>query len=151
MFYHYKIHHLNCHWTLQMWSKINFTKGGRCWQPTYIMEKPFSIHICWVKLAYMMCRCEGALNQVLWKTTHTLTTYAPTFKKFTNFVESQGSFSYTPPTKDLDLFHMSDGIWLELVDTFAPITHCILVQVCSTSSCKQNWSSYSFVHYKVWN
>jgi hypothetical protein len=49
------------------------------------------------------------------------------------------------------LFHMSDGIWLELVDTFAPITHCILVQVCSTSSCKQNWSSYSFVHYKVWN
>jgi hypothetical protein len=37
MFYHHKIHYLNCHQTLQMWSKINFIRGGRCWQSIYIM------------------------------------------------------------------------------------------------------------------
>jgi hypothetical protein len=37
MFYHHKIHYLNCHQTLQMWLKINFIRGGRCWQSIYIM------------------------------------------------------------------------------------------------------------------
>ncbi len=65
------------------------------------------------------------LNKVLWKTTRTLTTYALTLKDFTIFFESWGPFSNTLLVKDLDLFHMSGGILLDLVDAHlhpSPIT-----------------------------
>jgi hypothetical protein len=70
------------------------------------------------------------LNKVLWKTTCTLTTYALTLKDFTIFFLSWGPFSNTLLVKDLDLFHMSGGILLELVDTHlhpSPITFCASV------------------------
>ncbi len=54
--------------------------------------------------------------------------------------------------KDLDLLPHK---WWDFIRagecTLAPITCCILVQECSTSSCEHNWNSYSFVHSKVWN
>ncbi len=39
---------------------------------------------------------KEALNQVLWKTTNNLTTYAFVLKYFVVFVKSQGPFSNTP-------------------------------------------------------
>ncbi len=47
---------------------------------------------------------KEALNKFLWKTTHVSTAYALVLRNFVDFVESQGSFSDTPPMKDLDLF-----------------------------------------------
>jgi hypothetical protein len=86
------------------------------------------------------------------KKTHSPTTYPLTLKKVTNFVESQGPFFDVPLVKDLYLFPHK---WWDLIGTsgctLAPIICHILAQVCSASSCKCNWSSYSFVHNKVWN
>jgi hypothetical protein len=48
------------------------------------------------------------------------------------------------PHKWWDMIGISGG-------TFAPIACHILTQVCSTSSWKQNWNSYSFVHNKMRN
>jgi len=54
--------------------------------------------------------------------------------------------------KDLDLLPHE---WWDLIRasgcTFTPITCHILAQVCSTSPCERNWSSYSFIHNKVPN
>jgi hypothetical protein len=73
------------------------------------------------------CRCKGSLNRVLWKFTHTPTTYALTLKDFLNFVESQGPFFDTPLMKGLKLLPHE---WWDLIGvggcTFAPITRCIL-------------------------
>jgi hypothetical protein len=92
---------------------------------------------------------KEALNKVLWQTTHTPTTYALALK---DFVESWSSFSNIPLVKDLDLLPHE---WWDLTRiggrTFAPITRCILVQMCIASSCEQNWNPYSFIHNKVWN
>jgi hypothetical protein len=100
----------------------------------------------------MMANVKEALNIVLQKTTITPTTYALTLKDFANFVESQGPFFDTPLVKDLDLLPHD---WWDLTKvngcTLALIAHRILAQVCSASSCEQNWSSYSFIHSKIQN
>jgi hypothetical protein len=89
-------------------------------------------------------------NKVLRKIACTPTTYPLAFKKFTNFVGSQGPFFDTPLVKDLYLFPHE---WWDLIGTsgrtLAPIVCHILAQVCSASLCKCNWISYSFVHNKV--
>jgi hypothetical protein len=86
-----------------------------------------------------------ALNKVLQKTVSTPTTYALALSDFANFVKSQGSFFDTPLMKDLDLLPHK---WRDFIRahgcTLAPITHCILVQLCFASSCEWNWNSYLF-------
>lgn len=93
---------------------------------------------------------RSALNNFLWKIVGISTEHVLVLKDFTNFVKSQGPFSNTPQMKNLDLFQHD---WWDLIGTnghtLAPTTHHILVQVFSTSSCKWNWSSYSFLHSKV--
>ncbi len=84
MFYPYKIFHLNCHQTLQMRLKINFTKGGRCERMTYIMQgNPYLMgEVCPLDDA----NAKQDLNKVLWKTIYTSTIYALSWKKIVNFV-----------------------------------------------------------------
>ncbi len=86
----------------------------------------------------------------MWKIVGSSTNYALALKNFANFVKSQGPFSNTPLVKNLDLFPHD---WWDLIgvsgNTLAPTTRHILAQVCFASSCKWNWSSYSFVHSKV--
>jgi hypothetical protein len=90
---------------------------------------------------------KEAFNKVLQKITSTLTTYAIALKYF---VKSRGPFFDTTLVKDLNLLRYE---WWDLIGanghTFAPVAHRILAQVCSTSSCEQNWNSYSFVYSKV--
>ncbi len=79
-------------------------------------------------------------------------TYALALKDFVDFIESRGPFVNTLLVKDLDLFpHKCWDLMRASEHTLAPIDRHILAQVCSTSSCEQNWSSYSFVHNKVRN
>jgi hypothetical protein len=67
------------------------------------------------------------------------TAYALALEDFVNFVKSQGPIFDMTLVKNLDL-HPHE--WWDLIGvggcTLAPITHCILAQVCSTSSCKRN-------------
>ncbi len=95
---------------------------------------------------------EEALNIVLWKITHTSTAYALALKDFANFVENWSPFFWHPLVKDLEFLPHK---WWDLIGigghTVVPIICHILVQMCSTSSCEHNWSSYSFVHSKVRN
>jgi hypothetical protein len=95
---------------------------------------------------------EKVLNKVLWKIVGNLIAYAKTLKDFIDFVESWSHFFNIPLVNDLNLLPHE---WWDLIGvggcTFTPITHYILVSVCSTSLCEWNWNSYSFVHNKVWN
>jgi len=76
-------------------------------------------------------------NKILRKIVHITIAYALDLRKFTNFVESQGPFFYTPLVKDLDLLPHK---WRDLIGidgcTLAPIARHILAQVCSTSLCE---------------
>jgi hypothetical protein len=66
----------------------------------------------------------------LQKTTSTPTTYALALRDFANFVKSWGPFSKTPTMKDLDLFHINGGIWLELVDAHLHPLHVTFWHKC---------------------
>jgi hypothetical protein len=86
------------------------------------------------------------------KKTNTLITYALALKDFVDFIESQNPFLNTLPMKDLDLLpHKCWDLIRASGRTLAPIAYRILAQVCFTSSCEQNWNSYSFVHNKMQN
>jgi hypothetical protein len=129
--------------------KINFTKNGTCLcQPTLCNDPSQSIFIWWILLTWCYI-CKGGLKNYLQKMASTPTTYALILKGFTYFVKSWGPFF---DTLAMDLYLLPHE-WWNLVKvngcTFAPIVHCIMAQVCSTSLCEQNWSSYSFVHSKV--
>jgi hypothetical protein len=79
-------------------------------------------------------------------------TYLDVFQDFLAFRHKQGLFHDMLDPKDQKcLAHdwwAFEGTWRKLI---APITRHILRKMVSSSSCKRNWSSYSFVHNKSRN
>ncbi len=75
------------------------------------------------------------------------TSYVQVLTNFVDLVEGQGPFVDIPIVTTLN---MPPHEWWDLIRagacTLAPMVKHIFAQVCSTSSCERNWSSYSFVH-----
>jgi hypothetical protein len=80
------------------------------------------------------------------------TSYVQALIDYANLIEGRGPFGSIHVATSLNMppHEGWDSIGAGAC-TLAPIAKCILAQVCSTSSCEQNWSSYSFVHNKVQN
>jgi hypothetical protein len=117
--------------------------------PNYVGFFFASILIGW-SLFIWWCRCERIMKQNFVKNNWYIVRLCPSFKRLCKFYWKLRSYFLHPPTKDFDLLPHK---WWEFIRiggcTFAPIACLILVQMCFTSSCKQNWSSYSFVYNKV--
>ncbi len=116
-----------------------------CKGPSQSILDGWSLPVWW-------CKCEASFKQSFAENNLYFDYLCLIFEKNCKFCGKLKSIFWHPQMKDLDLLPCE---WWDLIgvagSTFGPIAHCILVQMCFTSSCKQNWSSYSFVHNKVQN
>jgi hypothetical protein len=78
--------------------------------------------------------------------------YGRVVAEFQAFKERRGAFANMPLAMEANI---PPHEWWDLVGEggthLAPLAKRILAQVCSSSSCERNWSSYSFVHNKTRN